>query len=129
MLELADLKYFTKQNISLAPLDSLIEYFQNEKVIKDKCFKFKYQLSSENMTNQLKNKIKSYTQNHVIKLIDEYIDNGQYLTETDLKDLKSTIMDKFVKEKLLGYDEKDTLKNIKKETRTSDIEQMVSLIE
>lgn len=81
------------------------------------------------MTNELKNKIKSYAQNHVTKLIDEYIDNVQYLTETDLKDLKSSIMDKFVKEKLLEYDEKDILKNIKKETRTSDIEQMVSLIE
>lgn len=31
VLQLADLKYFSKQNISLAPLDSLIEYFQNEK--------------------------------------------------------------------------------------------------
>ncbi|RMZ93628.1 pre translocase subunit, partial [Brachionus plicatilis] len=131
VLELANLEYFNKQNLSLIPLNSLIEYFIGEKVVKDKSFSFKYQLSPEKMAKELRDKIKSYAQKHVSELIDKYIENGQYLTEADLKDLKSTIEDKilnFSKKKLLRYNEKKILENIRRKTRSNDIEEMSNLI-
>ncbi|RMZ98522.1 translocase subunit seca, partial [Brachionus plicatilis] len=128
VLDLANLEFFTKQNLNLIPLNSLIEYFTGEKVVKEKSFIFKYQLSPEKMAKELRDNIKSYAQKHVSKLIDKYIENGQYLTETDLKDLKSTT-DKILKENILRYSEKEILENIKKKTRSDDIEEMIKYIE
>ena len=128
-LELFDLKYFDKESINLAHLDTLIEYFVGEKVIKEKNFRFKYESRPDTFAENLSNQIKNMAKEHATKLIDKYIDNGQYLTDSDLKQLKSKFMDKFVKETIFRYDESDILKSIKENERTDSIEETVNLIE